>query len=184
LSASLRHIRLDSVDSTNTWARQEIARLAEGTIVTARHQTGGRGRGSNRWVCPPGGGALFSLVIDRRKEWDFSDLGRLSVDAAEITAKFIRDKWNLEAVAKVPNDVMVFGRKICGILVEEAADKIIVGIGLNTDLDPALLNIGGEATSVYALRQQRSDNEGIALELAGLLLERFTTSKPGPLEDR
>jgi BirA family biotin operon repressor/biotin-[acetyl-CoA-carboxylase] ligase len=115
------HFRL--IDSTNARARELAARGApHGTIVTAREQSAGRGRQGRTWVAPAGRALLLSVVI--------RDPPRLlplaaGVATAEVVGPDARLKW--------PNDVLLGGRKVAGILVEGRPQErwAVVGVGLN-----------------------------------------------------
>jgi BirA family biotin operon repressor/biotin-[acetyl-CoA-carboxylase] ligase len=113
--------------STNARARELAAQGApHGTLVTAREQTAGRGRQGRTWVAPPGRALLCSLIVR-----DPPRLLPLAAGAAvaEVAGPDARVKW--------PNDVLIDGRKIAGILVEgrPAEGWAVVGIGLNVALD-------------------------------------------------
>ena len=116
-------VHLRTVDSTNERARQLAAGGApHGTVVTAREQTAGRGRQGRRWTAPAGRAILCSVVL--------RDPPRLlplatGVAVAEVTGP--------EAMLKWPNDVLLDGRKVAGILVEGRPQEgwAVVGIGLN-----------------------------------------------------
>jgi len=127
------HFRL--VGSTNERARSLAARGApHGTLVTAREQSAGRGRQGRTWTAPPGRALLCSLLV--------RDPPRLlplaaGVAVAEVAGDDARVKW--------PNDVLLDGRKVAGILVEgrPQEDWAVLGIGLNVavreqDLPPEL----------------------------------------------
>ncbi len=108
-------IRLGEVAST-----QDVARdLPVGTAVVADHQTRGRGRLGRCWQAPPGSALLASFVLP------FHPLGSLAagVAAAEACGEAVRLKW--------PNDLLLGGRKLGGILVEADGRRAIVGIGVN-----------------------------------------------------
>lgn len=134
----------------------EAARLAgegaeEGTVVLAEQQTGGRGRFQRRWVSPPGN-LYFSLVLRPSVE----GLQYVSIVSGLAVVRAIRKTTGLRPTIKWPNDVRLAGKKVCGILVENAlqGDAVvhsIVGIGLNIELDAAALEeLGGVATSLGA----------------------------------
>ena len=132
------HFRL--VDSTNERARAFAARGApHGTLVSAREQTAGRGRQGRTWSAPPGRALLCSLVVR-----DPPRLLPLSagVALAEVVGAGAAVKW--------PNDVLLDGRKVAGILVEGRPQEgwAVVGIGLNVavrdgDLPPELRERAG-----------------------------------------
>ncbi|HUE27620.1 MAG TPA: biotin--[acetyl-CoA-carboxylase] ligase [Solirubrobacteraceae bacterium] len=115
------HYRL--VGSTNERARALAARAApHGTMVTAREQSAGRGRQGRTWTAPPGRALLCSLLL--------RDPPRLlplaaGVAVAEVVGAGARVKW--------PNDVLLDGRKVAGILVEGRPQEhwAVLGIGLN-----------------------------------------------------
>lgn len=121
----------DQLGSTNDEARRLAeADAAHGTVVHADRQTAGRGRLSRRWFSPPGN-LYMSVVLrpgvppTRMKELGF--LAALAV-ADAVDALLPRQ---VRASLKWPNDVQVRGGKIAGILLEQAGDAVILGIGLN-----------------------------------------------------
>ncbi|TMD19116.1 MAG: biotin--[acetyl-CoA-carboxylase] ligase [Chloroflexi bacterium] len=123
----LRIVRLASVNST-----QEVAReLPIGSIVVADHQTAGRGRLDRRWEAPPGSALLASFVLEPHPLLSLA----AGVAAAEACGPDVRLKW--------PNDLMLRGRKLGGILVEVGGGKAVVGIGINlTSAPPGAARLG------------------------------------------
>jgi len=122
-----RIVRLASVTST-----QEVAReLPIGSIVVADHQTAGRGRLDRRWEAPPGSALLASFVLEPHPLLSLA----AGVAAAEACGPDVRLKW--------PNDLMLRGRKLGGILVEVGGGKAVVGIGINlTSAPPGAARLG------------------------------------------
>jgi len=126
-------LHLDEVDSTNNVAR-DLARegCGEGTLVLAEVQTAGRGREGRRWYSPRGG-AWMSIVLKPKLVRAAPSL--LNLAAGVAVCKAIRRQLSLEAFVKWPNDVMVQGRKVCGILAEafthDGEQFVILGIGIN-----------------------------------------------------
>ena len=118
-------------------AAEEAERgAADGTVVLCDRQTQGRGRFNRNWVSPAGN-LILSVVLRPELE----ALPYVSVLAALAVARAVEKETNLDPVIKWPNDVLVRGRKLCGLLVENSLQgrKVrhsIVGIGLNVDLDP------------------------------------------------
>ena len=108
-------LRLGSVSSTQDVARE----LPIGSIVIADHQTAGRGRHERRWEAPPGTALLVSFVLAPRALLSLA----AGVAAAEACGPEVRLKW--------PNDLLLDGRKLGGILVEATPQKAVVGIGIN-----------------------------------------------------
>jgi len=123
------HVR--SIGSTNARAR-ELAQAGapHGTAVTADEQTAGRGRQGRGWSTPPGGALAVSLVI---RDPDPLLSLRAGLAVADLAGEGARVKW--------PNDVLVDGRKVAGILAEGRPQEgwAVLGIGVNAALDLAAL---------------------------------------------
>lgn len=138
LGAPRLHLRV--TDSTNERARELALRGApHGTLVTAAEQSAGRGRGGRRWSAPAGRALLASMIL--------RDPPRLLPIAAGVA---VAELVGPEAQLKWPNDVLLGGRKVAGILVEGRPQErwAVLGIGLNVavrieDLPPELLGRAG-----------------------------------------
>jgi BirA family biotin operon repressor/biotin-[acetyl-CoA-carboxylase] ligase len=101
-----------------------------GLVVVAEQQTSGRGRLDRRWVSPPRAGLTFSVLL--RPETDPARWGWLPLLAGVAVARALRDQTGVDAVLKWPNDVLVGGRKLAGLLAEVVAPgAVVLGIGLN-----------------------------------------------------
>jgi BirA family biotin operon repressor/biotin-[acetyl-CoA-carboxylase] ligase len=134
--------RLGSVDSTNTRAR-ELAEsgATDGTLVVAVEQTDGRGRHGRRWHSPPGN-FYGSLVL--RPEAKLADAASLSlvIGLAALEAVEAAAGRRLDVTVKWPNDLLLRGRKLAGILLEGAADAdgrcawLVAGLGVNLASHP------------------------------------------------
>jgi BirA family biotin operon repressor/biotin-[acetyl-CoA-carboxylase] ligase len=164
LGAPRLHLR--SVDSTNVRAQQLASRGApHGTLVTADAQTAGHGRQGRTWVTPPGRALACSLVL--------RDPPRLLPMLAALAVADVADRFDhagRAAAIKWPNDVLLEGRKVAGILAEGRPQEgwVVLGMGLNVaiaedDLPPQLRTI---ATS---LGRKPADLE----PTLALLLERI-----------
>jgi BirA family transcriptional regulator, biotin operon repressor / biotin---[acetyl-CoA-carboxylase] ligase len=128
VSLGTPRLHLRRTDSTNVRARELAARGApHGTLVTAAEQTAGRGRQGRTWSAPAGRGLLCSVVI--REPSPLLSLAA-GVAVAEVVGGTAGLKW--------PNDVLVDGRKVSGILVEARPQErwAVVGIGVNVALAP------------------------------------------------
>jgi BirA family biotin operon repressor/biotin-[acetyl-CoA-carboxylase] ligase len=163
------------VNSTNLWAKR-LARSGaqEGTIAVAETQSSGRGRLDRRWYSPAGG-LWFSVVL--RPKIRASEVSQLTVLAALSTIQTLRDLYGLEPHAKWPNDVLVNGRKICGILGEanSEGDKVsfvIIGIGLNANFDVNKALPESIAASATSLETEIRHKVGLE-QLLATLLKRF-----------
>jgi len=100
-----------------------------GAVALAEHQTEGRGRLGRVWIDQPGTGLAFSLVL--RPPPPVARWPELTLVAAEAVAGAIGER----ATIKHPNDVLVDGRKVAGILAE-AGDRVVLGIGVNVGVAP------------------------------------------------
>ena len=124
--------------STMEVARQEAQRgVAEGTVVLADRQTAGRGRMERVWLSP-GGNIALSLILYP----PLSYLPYLIMLASLAVVHSIKTATGLKSQIKWPNDVLINGRKVCGILIESDVQGVsvsysIIGIGLNINLNPA-----------------------------------------------
>jgi BirA family biotin operon repressor/biotin-[acetyl-CoA-carboxylase] ligase len=126
------------IGSTNTAAMAAAAEgAAEGSVFLAEEQTAGRGRGANTWQSPRSTGIYCSAVL--RPALPPSDVLVLSLMAGlAVQAAIQRTDSRVEADLKWPNDVLIDGKKVCGILTEMNAEAtrvryIVVGIGINVN---------------------------------------------------
>ncbi len=157
-------LRFHKVTSTNDIAKELAAKGAEeGTVVIAETQTQGRGRIGRRWVSPTGG-IWFSTVL--RPDMTPTDALKLTLTAAVAVARAIRDTLELNAEIKWPNDVLIGGRKVCGILTEmstrgQMVDFITLGIGINANVDLAAFpeNLRSSTTSLRKELGREVDRE-------------------------
>ena len=157
------------IDSTNS----EILRLMrtgipEGAVVSAGQQTAGKGRSGHSWESPSGDSVATSIALYPAGLSDIV-LPRLTIIAAVAVAEAVEELYDLPTQIKWPNDILVGGKKICGILTERMTEKmpmaaggvpVIVGIGVNvhqhsfsheiahmaTSLDLELAGCGRDAT--------------------------------------
>lgn len=128
-----RVLWLDKVPSTNDIARfMAIQGEPQGTVVVADQQLRGRGRRGRAWHSSPGTGLLFSMIL--RPAIDPARLHLLTVVLA-LSLVGVLGKLGVDAKTKWPNDVLVLGRKISGILGESGGDPlwIVLGMGVNVD---------------------------------------------------
>ncbi len=130
-----RVIYYPSLTSTNDVAKQEAQRgAAEGTVVIAEEQTAGKGRIKRAWLSPRGSIAL-SVIL-------YPELGYLSslIMIASLAVVHCLEKvTGLKSQIKWPNDILINGKKVCGILIENEVkgnkvDYAIIGIGVNVNL--------------------------------------------------
>lgn len=139
------------VSSTNTVAANlASAGASEGTIVLSQSQSAGRGRLNRQWACPPHQGILMSLILRPRIEIQY--IPQLTLLGGVVVAETIREVTGLKAGIKWPNDIVINGKKVCGILAESSLSSgtplyVIIGFGINVNLDPEELPPDCSATS-------------------------------------
>jgi BirA family biotin operon repressor/biotin-[acetyl-CoA-carboxylase] ligase len=121
---------------------------AEGTVAVAEEQTEGRGRLGRAWQTPAGTGVLVSVLL--RPAVPLPALPGLTLVAGRAVADAIREVAGLEPAIKLPNDVLLSGRKVAGILAESSEGRVVLGIGVNANQSTAQLpaNVRTEATSL------------------------------------
>ena len=125
----------DEVDSTNTYVRDQARRGAPaGLVVVADHQTAGRGRLDRRWESPPGANLLASVLL--RPQCEGSDVHLCTGAVALAAVDACREVAGAEPVLKWPNDLLVAGSKLAGVLAEAEFSggtlaAVVVGIGVN-----------------------------------------------------
>ncbi|UCC33517.1 MAG: biotin--[acetyl-CoA-carboxylase] ligase [Candidatus Bathyarchaeota archaeon] len=150
--------------STNDIAKKLASKGAEeGTVVISETQTLGRGRLSRRWASPRGGIWLSTVLRPQIKP---KEAPKLTLVAAVVVAQTIKEIFGLNAEIKWPNDVLIKGRKVCGILTEtsikgETIDFAVVGIGINanTSLDSFPERLRGTLTSLKKELGEEIDRE-------------------------
>lgn len=147
-----RLILLDSVGSTNEFARGIANESESWTVVIAEVQTAGRGRLGREWLSPSGG-IWMSIILKPRVPP--SEAFRYTMAASVAVCRSLMNLYGLDAKIKWPNDVLVNGRKICGILTEISAELdvinyIILGIGINANMSASSLPEEWNATTISA----------------------------------
>lgn len=163
------------VDSTNKWAKKlAIYGAGEGTVTIAETQMKGRGRLDREWISPTGG-LWFSLIL--RPKLSPTEAIKLTFVAGLAVAKVLREMFDLRAETKWPNDVLVNGRKICGVLAEmnttgETVNFVVVGVGVNVNFD--VENVFPEQLKRVATSLEKELGRKVKLEkLFRALLERL-----------
>jgi len=140
------HHHFDSIDSTNTRARELAGGGAvHGTVVTAAEQTAGRGRQGRVWTAPAGKALLYSAIVrpldERHLMLPLAAPLAVCEAAEELAGALTHDgdeATDFRCGVKWPNDVLVEGRKLAGILVEARPQDgwAVVGVGLNLTISP------------------------------------------------
>ena len=152
-----------NIASTNDLAKK-LANdgLGEGLVVWADYQTRGRGRFKRKWVSPKGKDLLLSILL--RPKVKNCQASMVTFVAARAVRDVLKRQFDIPATIKKPNDVVVNGKKICGILTEASAypnslTHLIVGIGINVNSKKR--EMLKRATSILELTEQEQNREGL-----------------------
>jgi BirA family biotin operon repressor/biotin-[acetyl-CoA-carboxylase] ligase len=142
----------ETLDSTNNLAKELAARGApEGIVVVAEAQTGGRGRLGREWDSPPGLGLYVSLVL--RPMLPPMDLPQITLTTAVAVARAVRRVAGVAPGIKWPNDLILNGKKLGGVLTEMETESdrirhVVVGLGLNVNNPGFPPELAATATSL------------------------------------
>ena len=167
-------IHKDSVESTNQLAKKlAYDGAADGTVIVAESQTGGKGRLERKFFSPRGKGIYFSLIL--RPKCLPKDAPKFTLMAAVAVANAMQ-RFNLPAQIKWPNDIMFDGRKVVGILTElsaqiEKVNYIVVGIGINVNIAPK--DFPADIKKVAASLSEINGGEISRLDFFRAVLEEF-----------
>ncbi|HWC34984.1 MAG TPA: biotin--[acetyl-CoA-carboxylase] ligase [Mycobacteriales bacterium] len=141
----------------------------EGLVLVAEQQTGGRGRLDRQWESPPRAGLTFSVLV--RPSLEPAQLSLLPLIAGLAAAEALVAVGGVDARLKWPNDVLVGGRKLGGVLVEVAGGAAVIGIGLNVSMREDELPVA-TATSLL-LCGGSTDREPLLKEVLRALGRRY-----------
>ena len=145
------------------------------TVIVAEKQIAGYGKEKAAWFSPKGG-LYFSIVLPKSQ---IEDLQTLTILAAFIVAKVLKENFSLEPLIKLPNDVLLNGKKVAGILTENIIGQdvklSVMGIGLNTNVEKFPKELEDIATSLKIELGKEVDNEKILKEIVKDLKEQLKT---------
>ena len=172
----MKILNFKELASTNQKAKDLAAEGIEPwTVVTAEEQTAGYGKEKVHWFSPKGG-LYFSIILPKSK---IEDLQTLTILAAFIVAKTLKDNFSLEPLIKLPNDVLLNGKKVCGILTEniigEDIKLSVIGIGLNTNIEKFPKELENIATSLKIELGREIGNEEILKQIVEGIKEQLKT---------
>lgn len=161
-----KHYHFETIDSTNNWAKANtgLFNKKELTTITADFQTDGRGRFQRKWISPSNKNLLMTFVL-----W----MGQLHFNLPQVLALSAADMLanrGFDIKLKWPNDLILNGKKLSGILAETIEEDqgrwFIIGIGLNLNMTPEeLQEIDIPATSLFAASDRLFDPKEMALLL-------------------
>jgi BirA family transcriptional regulator, biotin operon repressor / biotin---[acetyl-CoA-carboxylase] ligase len=182
-------VRLGRVDSTQTVAFALAADgAADRTVVVAQAQTAGRGRHGRLWLDEPGASLLTSIILRPRLEP--ARLPTLSLAAGVAVVEALERVTGLKPRLKWPNDVLVDGRKLAGILLESRigpSPLVVLGIGVNLAQRVFPADLAERATSVRLAAGRRVDADALLtalLESLDAWRTRLETEGWAPIRER
>jgi BirA family biotin operon repressor/biotin-[acetyl-CoA-carboxylase] ligase len=174
-----RVLVFDRLDSTSTCAAA-LARdpANDGVVILANEQTAGRGQYGRSWQCEPGTGVLMSVLLFPPPALRRPAL--VTAWAAVSVCETIGQCTGLQARIKWPNDVLIRGRKVCGILIEQT-QGVVTGIGLNVNQTVEAFAAAGltEAASLAFFTGRPMDCPEVARRLIGQLDLEFERMRQG-----
>jgi BirA family biotin operon repressor/biotin-[acetyl-CoA-carboxylase] ligase len=142
---------------------------AEGSVVVAGEQTEGRGRLGRRWLAPAGTSLLCSVQLLPALPGE--RLPELTGVAARALAEAIEALTGIATELKFPNDVLVGGRKVAGVLAEAREGRVVLGMGINVNVpqDALPAEVDRPATSLLVETGRETDRAELLAELLGRL---------------
>jgi BirA family biotin operon repressor/biotin-[acetyl-CoA-carboxylase] ligase len=171
--------------STNDLALQlsQQPSTTEGTVVVTDNQTAGRGQRGNTWKAHPGMNLTFSLIL-QPKTIDLNRQFYLNIFTSLAVYDYLKTKTDADISIKWPNDLLVDGRKLCGILIENQLrgnllSNTIVGIGLNINQEDFELPM---ATSLRNVVKKQFDLPNELDKLLSMIEARYLELKQGRFE--
>ena len=159
-------------DSTNLWIKRLAKEGAsEGTLALAEFQSAGRGRLGRSWEVPEGTSVMMSILLRPKFEPQYAPTLTLVMGMA--VAKAVKS-LGFDVSIKWPNDVVVYQKKICGILTEMGVrdgkiDYAVIGVGINVNIKEFPEEMADKATSLYLESGKEFDRS----QIPGLVMEAF-----------
>ena len=157
----------DEIDSTQAEAKRNVEKYKNGTVIIADMQTAGRGTHGRVWHTKTDN---IAMTIILKPEINISKLEGFTVAIAEKIQQAIKELYGIELEIKLPNDLLLNGKKICGILTEvvtikEIVKEIFIGIGFNVNEKEFSSDISDIATSLYKETKQVYCREDIICKI-------------------
>ncbi|MCQ4923445.1 biotin--[acetyl-CoA-carboxylase] ligase [Tissierella carlieri] len=153
----------NSINSTNRKAKEIAFGEKEGTVLVAEQQEEGKGRLGRHWISPKGKGIWMSIIL--KPKVDPMKVAKITLLGAAAVYKALSN-MNIKSQIKWPNDVLIDGKKICGILTEMSAELnminyVIMGIGINVNLDESDIpeELKDKATSIKIIEDKEIDRK-------------------------
>ena len=180
----------EETDSTNTRAKEYAKSGGEaGSVFLAKSQTKGRGRRGRAWISPNEGNIYFSILL--RPNISTQEASMLTLVMGYAISLAIEEETGLLVQIKWPNDLVIAGKKVCGILTEMSAkmqsvEYVVIGAGVNVGMESVAPEIQDVATSLKLENAKKANvDEDISIQkLFACILQKFQEQYEIFLEDR
>ncbi len=172
-------VRLDEVDSTNSYALEHISSFDDGTVIYTPHQYMGRGRHNRKWIADDSENIYMSVVL-KPQNIDTYPFPNLTQYLSVVLCRLLEDEFNIKPFIKWPNDILVDGCKISGILAEAYTENnklkaVVLGLGLNVNLSKQTLDlIDQKAVSISVLTGKNYDIDLIVNKLSDYFFKDYS----------
>jgi BirA family biotin operon repressor/biotin-[acetyl-CoA-carboxylase] ligase len=166
---------LDEVESTNEYLRSIIGDASEGTVVISDRQTMGKGRYGRTWYSPEGGLWMSSLLISAQPQL-MTLIGCVAICET-------MNSYDILLGIKWPNDIMLNGKKVGGVLADTIDGKVILGLGLNLNVRDFPDDIELVSTSVYIELKKKFDKMMIFDVLCKEIDDQYGMYKANRIQD-
>lgn len=177
----------EQLDSTNTKASELASEGAEhGTVVVAECQTAGKGRRGRTWESPSEDNIYMSILL--RPEFEADRAPMITLVMAYSVAKVLQENGFADVQIKWPNDLVLSGKKVCGILTEmhlqgTTIDSIVVGVGVNVNTTSFSEELVDKATSLFLECGKLSNKEQLIVDIVETFMEMYDRfAEAGDLE--
>ena len=177
----------EQLDSTNTKVSELALEGAEhGTVVVAGCQTAGKGRRGRTWESPSEDNIYMSILL--RPEFEADRAPMITLVMAYSVAKVLQENGFADVQIKWPNDLVLSGKKVCGILTEmhlqgTTIDSIVVGVGVNVNTTSFLEELVDKATSLFLECGKLLDKEQLIVDIVETFTEMYDRfAEAGDLE--
>lgn len=163
-------VYLYETGSTNDYAKSIAHEAQDGTLVVADCQVSGKGRIGRNWNSPHGVGIFMSLILKDGLKADKAPMITIVAAMAVMKALDRQCDNSTDVSIKWPNDIVINGKKVCGILTEmktvgDSSQYVVVGIGINVNNESFADDISRVATSMYIEEGKRFDRSDIVCDV-------------------
>ena len=161
----MRIIRFDEIESTQKYAKQLVRAGEMDFVIVAERQSLGTGRHGRSWGSPRGG-LWFSFVCRKPEELPEKEIPFLTLAVGVAVMEVLKDVYSCDLEIKWPNDILLDGKKVCGILCEKVGESFVCGVGVNTNVSiKEIQEYNSMAESLEVATGKRIENDNLMLEI-------------------